>query len=60
MFIPIWVLHLVVTIIFVIALLWSLNSESDYDFSVLFKLPTVCLGYAIYWIIVLVIKVVHK
>lgn len=61
MFIPIWVLHAIVTIIFLVVLLkWAGSTNGTWDFSPVFKVPMTLLGYAIYWIIVLVIKVLQK
>jgi hypothetical protein len=57
MFIPIWVLHVVVTIIFLIVLyIWAFESDGNFDFMPIFKVPVTCLGYAIYWIIFLAIS----
>lgn len=52
---PGWLLHLVVTLIFVVGLVWALSPHGDYDFSGLFKLPLVVCLYLSYWVVFLAV-----
>jgi hypothetical protein len=51
MFIPIWAIHVIVTLIFVGGLCWACNPSGDYDFGFLFKIPFVIICYLAYWLI---------
>lgn len=55
MFIPIYILHIIAGIIFLIGLCWAVKQDSAYDFFIIFKLPFILLLYAIYWIVFLLI-----
>lgn len=56
MYIPVWVIHVVSGLAFLGGLLWATKEERAYDFSGLFKVPFVCLLYAIYWIVWLLLR----
>jgi hypothetical protein len=58
MFIPIWILHVIVTILFLVTFFgWAFRSYGTWDFMPPIRGLLVLLGYAIYWIVVLVITV---
>ena len=60
MFIPVWAFHILATVLLVIGIMWAMRGNDAYDFFPFFAVPSMLLVYAIYWIIVLVIKVYHK
>lgn len=52
MFIPMWIIHSLVTAVFLLIVgFWGLKTESDWDFSPIFKVPICAIGYLIYWLI---------
>jgi hypothetical protein len=52
MFIPIWLIHTIVTIVFILVLLfWGLRTDSDWDFGFVLKVPLCIIVYLIYWLI---------
>jgi hypothetical protein len=57
MFVPVWVIHVITTLVFVIVLFgWGFKTGSEWDFSFMVKLPLCIIGYLIYWIVVLAVK----
>ncbi len=61
MFIPIWVLHILVTAIFFVVLFgWALKERCTWDLMLPARGLVTLLGYSIYWIVFLIIKVCSK
>ena len=58
MFIPIWILHSIVTLLFLVGLFgWALKDDGAWDILLPARILATLLGYAIYWVIFLAIKV---
>ena len=58
MFLPLWILHVLVTVLFVAVLYgWAFKDNGTWDLLLPARILVTLLGYSVYWIIVLVIKV---
>jgi hypothetical protein len=52
MFIPIWLIHVIATLVFIGFLLgWAFRGEGQYDFTPILKIPVCLIGYLVYWLI---------
>jgi hypothetical protein len=66
MYISIWIIHIIVTLIYVGLLIWCLSIGSDSGqgyisgLGCIFTVPIITFLYMTYWIVFLVIKVVTK
>lgn len=47
MFIPIWMIHIIVTLIFIGGLIWAIKDAWE----AIYKIPFVIILYLIYWLI---------
>ena len=59
MFIPVWVFHIIATILLLIGIWWAMKDNDVYDFFAFAAIPWMLFLYAVYWIIILLIKMYH-
>jgi hypothetical protein len=59
-FILVWVFHIIATILLLVGIWWAMK-DGDYYVSFPFvAIPSMLFLYAVYWIVILLIKLYHK
>lgn len=56
MFIPIWIFHIIVTIIMLVSIFVTFLKSEAFDLMPFIIVPIIIICYLLYWIIILVIR----